>query len=310
MFLRIPVCRTQRNLDVTSRLRTASLGLVAAAGLLVAPLVFATAANAAVVSNVLFFSNEDYTDVTEEDATQIAGLEGQGATVTSFNGGDGSAAAWTAALADKQALVIPESDDIFDTAVLSIDAAAVIKAFVSGGGVLLLTTSYQAPLLSYITDVDYTSVWDTVGGEVWPLALDDAAFPAELGYSDGTYPVDISLWGEAQFNASFPVYYDDEANTGAVIGFPVGTGNVYTLAYDWYPGFDGDDEANRAVWNTVQGLLIPFIEVADPAVLPAAVPVLPETGVASDSPFWAVGAALLLMGAVAVTVTARRKATA
>lgn len=294
---------------MTSRLRSASLALAAAAGLLIAPLALASSASAAPVSNVLFFSNDDYTDVDDEDATQIAALQASGATVTTFDGGDGSAAAWTAAIAGKQAVVIPESGNILGTAVLSTEAAGVLKAFVSGGGTLLLPTSYQVELLSYLTDVDFTSSWTTLndGEATWPLAIDDPAFPAEIGYSDGTYPVDVSEWNEAQFAASFPVYYNGETQEGAVIGFPVGTGVIYTLAYDWYPGEDESDIVNRDLWNTVQGLLLPFVDVA-PA--PAVVPTLADTGAPLESSVLIAGAALLLMGTVALTVSARRKANA
>lgn len=277
---------------MTSRLRSASLALAAAAGLLIAPLALASSASAAPVSNVLFFSNDDYTDIEEEDLTQIAALQASGATVTAFDGGDGSAAAWTAAIAGKQAVVIPESSSIFESAALSAEAADVLKAFVAGGGTLLLPTEYQAPLLSYITDVDYASVWSTGGDSeaTWPLALDDPAFPAELGYSDGTYPIFTSEWADVHYNASFPVYYNGETEEGAVIGFPVGTGFIYTLAYDWYPGDEETDIANRDLWNIVQGLLLPFVDVA-----PAPAPQLADTGAPLESSVLVAGAALLLM---------------
>lgn len=297
---------------MTKRIRTAAVAIAGALGLLVAPIALAAPAAAAPLTNVLFFSNEDYTEPGPygEDETQIAALEALGRVVTVFDGGDGSATAWTAALAGQQALVIPESSEIFDTPVLSVAAADVIADFVAGGAVLLLPTEYQADLLSHITGVDYASVWITNEGSnsPWPRAFADESFPEQLAYSNGTYPVNVSLWDEEHYAAAFPVYYDFETGDLAVGGFPVGTGVIYTLAYDWYPGEDGDDVANRAVWNVVMGLLLDAEPAPGPVPVPQ--PELAATGSSVDTSIYIAGAAMLLLAGAAIIATSRRKASA
>lgn len=293
---------------MTSRIRTAALAVVTALGLVAAPIALAAPAAAAPLTNILFFSNDIYTDVAEEDATQIAALEAVTGVVTVFDGGDGSAEAWTTALAGQDALVIPESAEIYNTPVLSVAAADVIGAFLAAGGVALFPTEFQADLLSYLTGVDYATGWVTSdgSGDPWAYSGSDPAFPAELGYSDGTYSVDVSAWGPDQFDNSFPVYYNGDADFFAVAGFPVGDGVIYTLAYDWYPGDEGDDAANREVWNVVQGLLLGLVA---PAPAPAPAPELAATGSSVDTNVFLAGAAMLLLAGAALVVT-RRKARA
>lgn len=293
---------------MTKRIRTTIVALVGALGLLVAPIALAAPAAAAMVSNVLFFSNDDWTDPDQEDATQIAGLVAAGATVTTFDGGDGSAAAWAAQIAGKQVVVFPEFDSgIVGSDVLSVEALDVIADFVSAGGVLFLPSEYSDGIITDLTGVDFSTGWVNSGGSgPWPYSGEEnPAFPESLGYSDGTYPVGVGTWGPDQFDASFPLYYDGEADEFVVAGFPVGEGVIYVFAYDWYPGVEGDDEANRAEWNIVMGLLLPFIEVPDPVQ-----PQLAATGSSVDAGVLIAGALLLLVAGVAIIATPRRKASA
>ncbi|MGX5680948.1 LPXTG cell wall anchor domain-containing protein [Schumannella luteola] len=295
---------------MTKRIRTAAVAIVGALGLLVAPIALAAPAAAVIpATNVLFFSNGDYTDPAQEDATQIAAIEAFGITVTTFDGGDGSDVAWDAALTGMDALVIPESDVLLNSPVMSSAAAAVIGGFVNDGGLLFLPTENQEELISLITGVDFTSVWNTTSSSgPWPFAgPPEEGYPTELGYSNGTYTVDVSGWGPDQFTASFPVYYNGDTDEAAIIGFPVGDGTIYTLAYDWYPGDEGEDAPNRAVWNEVLGLLLGYETVA-PAPAPA--PELAATGSSVEPGLYVGGAALLLLAGAAVVIVARRKAAA
>lgn len=293
---------------MTKRIRAAIVALVGIVGLLFAPIALAAPAAAAMVSNVLFFSNDDWTDPDEEDATQIAALVAAGATVTTFDGGDGSAAAWAAQIAGKQVVVFPEMDSgIVGSAVLSAEALDVIADFVSAGGVLFLPSENAEEIISELTGVDFTTGWvnvETPGP--WPYAgPENPAFPESLSYSDGTYPIGVGTWGPEQFGASFPVYYEEETEEAAVAGFPVGDGVIYAFAYDWYPGMSDSDVTNRAQWNIVMGLLLPFVEVADPPK-----PELAATGSSVDQSILGAGAVLLLIGAAAIIATSRRKASA
>ncbi|MDO7880959.1 LPXTG cell wall anchor domain-containing protein [Antiquaquibacter soli] len=292
---------------MTQRIRTAAVAIAGALGLLVAPVALAAPAAAAYPAiNVLFFSNGDFTSPTSEDATQIAALEEVGATVTVFNGGDGLPATWTAALAGKDALVIPESSPLLNSIVLPVESAEVIADWVSAGGILLLPTVGQENLLSLITGVDFTSVWSTVGGGgPWPFLGGDSSFPAQLSYSNGTSPINISSWTDVQYEASGPVYFDEDTDELAVGAFPVDAGIIYTLAYDWYPGTEPTDITARADWNIVQGLLLGL-----PVDAPAPAPQLAATGSSVEPGLYVGGAALLLLAGAAVVIVARRKAVA
>lgn len=282
---------------------------MAAAGLALAPLALAGPASAQIVHRVVFFSNADYTNVGVNDANQISALESSGITVTVFDGGDGSAEAWSAAIEGMQGVVIPYSGNIYDTPVLSVAAAQVLQNYVSNGGTILLTTELQPELLSYLTGVDFTSVWWTVGsaGDTWPYVLPDPAFPAELAYTDAINAVDTSNWNDEQLNAVLPVYYSDDTVTAAVLAFGVGSGNIYTVGYDWYPGTEGSDAANRAAWNTVQGLLIPEAVESEPSLeSPAPGKELAATG--APVAFVAGAAAVVLASGIVTIVVSRRRA--
>ena len=286
---------------MTARLRTAALAVAAAAGLLVAPIALASSAAAAPVpsqAKILFFSNDAYTDPLEEDATQIAALTETGATVTAFDGGDGTGAAWSAALAGKDALVIPESGSIYLSPALDADAANVLYDFVFNGGRLILPTDYQAPLLSFLTDVDYTSSWSTNNSsETGILQVADPALPATVTYSDATYPVvNFATWTPELLAPLTPLYVN-EAGTQLFAGqWTVGAGKVSVLAYDWYPGEEAVDIAGRALWNQLLQ-----------ALTNVPVPALAATG--SEAPVAPVAAAfgLLLLGAVGIFAARARR---
>jgi hypothetical protein len=292
---------------MTARLRTAALAMAAAAGLLVAPIALASSAAAAPVpsqAQILFFSNPDVTDQVEEDPTQIAALEEAGNTVTVFDGGDGTAAAWSAALAGKDALVVPETDDdggnqLYPGPYLDGGAADVVYDFLYGGGRVVLPTAYEPELLSFLTMVDYTAVWnvnDSTGP--WLLEGADPALPAQLENANGTYPVlTFDTWSPEQLAAVTPLYVSEDGTELAAASWTVGAGTVSVLAYDWFP--DEGEAAVRAPWNV---LLQYLVNVPVPQLAATGAPIAPTT--------LALAAALLVLGAAAAGVTAvRRRAT-
>lgn len=290
---------------MTSRIRAAALALVAALGLIAAPLLVASSASAAVpsIASILVFSNPAWTDQAEEDATIIADLAETGATITTFDGGDGSAAAWTAALAGKHVLVIPESGNVYvpgGTAVISDEAAAVILAFTDAGGRVIISGGYNPDLVSYLTGLDYTSVWSTSGGgsEPWLLQVADPALPAELTYSDGTSPLTgYDTWPAELLAGITPLYVDATGVDVAAAMFPVGTGFVAYLAYDWFPDTAPESAASHLVWNVVLQYL---------ANVPVPEPALAETGVDSSIALTA-GAGFLFLGATALVLMRTRR---
>ncbi len=287
---------------MTSRLRTGALALVAVAGLLLAPLAMAGSAAAAVPSQakILFFSNSSYTDPANEDLTEIAALQEPGNTVTIFDGGDGTGPAWAAALAGQDVLVIPESSQLYLTPVFSAAAADVLYDFVFNGGRLILPTSIQSQLLTFLTGLDYASVWQTdETHDPGFLVVDDPNLPASVTYSDGTYPViNPSAWSEDMLEALTPLYVSEDGQQLHAGQWTLGTGTITVLAYDWFNGQTAEDIAGRALWNQ---LLQALTNVPVPAQLAA-------TG--SEAPVAPVFAAagLLLLGAAGIVVARSRRA--
>ena len=98
---------------MTRSLRSVAIGAVLA--VVATPFLALTAATAAPGDDVLVFSNPNVVDtspaaVEGELRNVVAALEDIGFAVTEFDGGDGSAAAWTAALAGIESVVFPESE--------------------------------------------------------------------------------------------------------------------------------------------------------------------------------------------------------
>lgn len=279
-------------------------------------------ATAATVENhILMFSNEDYTSAGQpgrEDDQTFAALGTTGATVTRFDGGDGSAAAWTAALANVDVLVFPESDAIYEpggSSVMSDDAAAVVKAWLSAGHTAFGTGGYShLGLVNYFTGLDYSDVWGTGGTETWNLQNTNPDLPATLpnvNASDGLNQFDD--WSTALSAPVTPIYLSADATNLGIGSFAVGTGAFVYVAYDFYPDPDDIDSGNTALWISA---LATLVDEAIPAavvtpVVPVAVvtPALAATG--ADLTGSALGAAgLLAVGAVLMLVIARRKKTA
>ncbi|BDI22058.1 hypothetical protein [Herbiconiux sp. L3-i23] len=230
--------------------------LGAAIALIAAPFVGASAASALPAPDpdlgILVFSKEGFTDPDEEDADISAELALIGS-VTTFDGGDGSAAAWTAALADQDVVVFPEGLVYADggTDVMSEEAVVVVKDWVSAGRTALGTGSYtHGDLVDVLTGVDYTDVWSNgrTGGE-WSLQLDDATLPTTLpnaNYAGGLLA--YSTWSDAQKASVTPVYLSDDDNLG-VASFSVGGGQFLYYAYDWFPAANEATNGVRAAWN-------------------------------------------------------------
>ncbi|MGX5680947.1 LPXTG cell wall anchor domain-containing protein [Schumannella luteola] len=296
---------------MTQRIRTAAVAIAGALGLLVAPVVLAAPAAAAPLTQVLFFSNDLYTDVDQEDAAWIAALEASGATVTVFDGGDGSATAWATALTGQQVLAFPEhSDELFNNAIKE-DGANSIASWVAAGGLILASSDYDFILTSVVTGIDYTDVPD-YGADFygpWPRLTDFfPGAPDALESANGTTAYNSFFWTAEQLSIYTPLYaVDDPANedNSWVSGlFRAGAGGVIYLGYDWYP--DEEELELQAVWNAyVEAIL----EAGLPPVAPPA-PQLAATGSSVDSGLYIGGAALLLLAGAAVVIVARRKAAA
>ncbi len=307
---------------MTRSLRAVAIG--AALAIAATPFLGLTAATAAPGQAVLVFANGAVSDDNpgaEIDQT-IAGLEANDATVTTFDGGDGSAAAWTAALTDIDVLVFPEAErgqpyyTPGGTAWISDDAVAVIAGWTEAGGdvILMGTILSNAPavLLDALSGLDFSSVWAVDDGGT-PLQLVDptTGLPAELEYADGTYPIiDVDSWPAALTDGLTPIYLTADG-TGLGIGrWTLGAGSFSYYAWDFFPWFDPSVPETLEVveaWYAALGELLDLAlgQVVEPEPEPAAAPELAATGF--DAAGAVIAGALLLAGAALIVV--RRRAT-
>lgn len=225
--------------------------IAAAAAMSIASTVMVAVPSHATVS-IVMFSNADYTDTTEEDIDMAAALDDLG-TVTTFDGGDGSAADWAAALSGATALVIPEAgegDDLFGSAALSEEAADVIAEFVADGNPVIMTGAYTTTdLIDHIQGVSRT--WDdNAVDDVWNLNIVSDELPETLPNAD--YAGGISNWQEWSLEdreGVTPVYIDAARSNVAVAAFAHGDGFAFYYGYDWYPNSDDVDSGAREAWN-------------------------------------------------------------
>ncbi len=296
---------------MTPRLRRGMAALIAALALVIAPVLTATSASAAepVTTNTLFFSRDGFTDIDQEDLTMIAGLTDSGIVVTVFDGGDGSAAAWVAALAGNGVLVIPETSSSTPvwtsggTSAMSDEAAAAVLAFVTAGGTVILGGSENEQLLSYLTGIDYDGNWNDGGtAGPWDLQIVEPALPAQLTNSNGTYPIDsFGTWSAELLAGVIPLYTGDSGAEMAAGKFPVGAGFVYSFAYDWYPGDETEDIDGRVLWNQ----LLVWAATGTAGAAPAA-PALADTGL-DTTILWTGALGLMMLGVAGVLVARTRK---
>ena len=288
---------------MTSRIRTAALALVAIIALVSAPLLVTSSASAATPdTHVLMFSNSAYGDTNpgQEDERTLTALQGSGATVTTFDGGDGSDTAWTAALAGIHVLVFPEGTNYTPggTSVISDAAMAVIKSWVVAGGVMIGTGGYgHLAVVNFLTGLDYSSVWgddSSPGGLGWVLQTANPDLPATLfdvSYTGGQEFFDT--WTPDLLAPLTPLYVSPDGTSLGVGTWAVGSGSFSYVAWDWFNG----GGATMADWDLVLQSLIPTV---------AAAPALAATGSTVSTPLLGAGAFVLLAGAVLMFVARRR----
>ena len=298
-----------------TRSRTHLIALASVGALLAAPLLAVAPANAAIPgSNVLFVSNAAFSDTTQEDAETLASIETTDAVVTVFDGGDGSAAAWTTALAGIDIIVIPEAERglIYasgGTSVMSDAAAAVVKSWVTAGGNVIGLGAYSHLLfVNYLTGLDYAGVWGSdyaPGGEWERQPAANATMPAAIpnvDYSGGLAGFD--LWPAGLSAPVTPWYLSSDGTNLGVGSFAIGAGSYVYVAYDWFPDDADLDSGARGIWDTV---LQSFFTM--PVVAPPVVPEGPElaaTGV--DLGIVPIGSVLLVLGLIALSVARLRSA--
>jgi hypothetical protein len=226
-------------------------GVFAAAG--PAPLASAVDPSGPVV---LEFSKSGCTDPAEEDADIKVALEVISASVTLFDGGDGSLTAWTTALTGVDVLVIPEGGFFDCASAVSPDAQAYIKTWVQSGKTVLGTGSYtHVDFVNYMSGIDYSLVWADGGLanailNPWTRQVSSTTLPATVpnaNYAGGLR--NYSTYSAAQKAIMTPIYYSAGEDNLGVVQFRFGSGDFLYYAYDWYPSPADVSSGARADWN-------------------------------------------------------------
>lgn len=243
------------------------LGAVALIGTLAVPLPAAAAPG----DDVLVFSNPNVVDTSlvvsgGEYEWISAAITAEGFDVFPFDGGDGTAAAWTTALTDIEVFVLPEQeegyfyDPLSPPAWLSEAAKDALVDWIQSGGTMLLSSACDPEEISVLNDatgVDFDGSIEC-NGVSSSRFIDDVALPAGLDRLSRTVGFNLSTMTEAQRDA-VTVWYagldDDcgiETDVMAAGVFAAGSGNVSYLGWDYFPQASGD----QASWNAVLASMI------------------------------------------------------
>ena len=208
-------------------------------------------ASASGSSSALFIDTAyvDYlpADTGSEAANLEATIDFIGAPATTFTGITG--VEWTAAIAGKNTLLIPELNaDLF----AALDAAAVtaITNFVNGGGTLIVIEAPVIPLLNGVFGFTIATAIDTGPANLAAAAIGTpfAGGPASL--------LNLSATGALSI-ASLPVgsraIYVDSTNADSswVTVIPVGSGQIVHIGWDWFNA--APVGANDGGWVDVLG---------------------------------------------------------
>lgn len=252
-------------------LRSASVvGALALVGALSLP----TAAQAAPGDDVLVFSNSFVVDTGSgvgggEYEWISAAIGAAGYVAIPFDGGDGQAATWSAALADVDYFVLPDQEmgDFYDPGTppswLGADAWGVLIDWIQAGGTFLVSgtcTGEQAgtgDILNAAVGVDYQGVlgncYEPGSSTRW---IGDSSLPATLDDVNGTYAMRLADFSPEQL-APLTVWYSSAGCGGELLTvgeFAAGSGRVVFEAWDYFN--DTGNTAGQADWNDVLPALL------------------------------------------------------
>lgn len=208
--------------------------------------------------DVVVFSNDGFTDPSEEDwdiTTVLLTITKQ---VVVTNGGDATATTWQTLLSGTEVLVLPEGSNWRSggTAAISDAAMGVIADWTEAGGLIIGTGSYDhADVVSELTGVDYSDLFSNndglyEGDAAWDLQISDPELPNTVPNGDYTGGlVGFSAWPAEAQGLVVPVYYDADEDNLAVGAFVIGSGTYVYMAYDWFPDEDELTNGVRADWD-------------------------------------------------------------
>ena len=184
---------------------------------------------------VAVFDDGAYVDTVDDspaeaEATNVkASLTSLGHQVSAFQGT--SAAAWSAAVAGRQELVIPELEKGDLAAALDESAQGVVAAFVAGGGTLIKMVA-QPRDLGFLNEVfNYTM---STGGVVGPFAIRSDAIGTRFQQGPGLLLSNSTVLGlQGLAGNARTIYQDGDTGDPVVASIPFGSGSVIVLGWDW-----------------------------------------------------------------------------
>lgn len=263
-----------------TRLRAALVGFLAAALGVAGALAVPAAASADPGDDVLIFSNPDVVDATNpgdgggEYNWISQAVAAAGYTVIPFDGGDGEASTWQAALEDVEVFLLPEQENgpFYDPDAppswMSEAAKDVLVDWVRSGGTMIVsgicayessTASRIEYLIGEMVGVSYNGRFlGCTGPSTSVRFIDDDGLPETLGWLDGTYTMRLDGLTAEQL-APLTVWYAGVACVEelAVGEFAAGAGRIGFEAWDYYYEVDYDpDTTGQDDWNLVLAALI------------------------------------------------------
>ena len=248
-------------------------------------------------ADIALFNNTTYVgwnpgNSGDEASNVFATLEAQGNTVSTFTGI--TAADWTAAVAGKSVLVIPELESGDLASAIDASARAAIAAFVDGGGTLFMFGSSAQEAYDLLNATFTWTLSTDNQTELYPITTDAIGTVFEGGPATLPYNNDTSAMNPLTLPPGTKVIYEDADGSTVVPMIPEGSGLVIFFGWDWY---------DAQPTGTLDG---GWLEVMDRAVSAAGgfqgsgapIPTLSQ---------WGVITLVLIIGTLGVFMVARRR---
>lgn len=233
-------------------------------------------------ANVVVFNDGAYVDntaITGEATREIATLNSQGHTVTTFTGI--TAATINAATAGQDTLIIPEQQNASLGPALSGPAIAAIVAFVNGGGQFIVHGGASRDTVLLNTLFGFTTV---SGANLSGAVLTGPTAVTGISNTESITTASLPVGTNA-------IYTDAGGLNTAVFDLNVGLGRVSYIGYDWFDALPTG--AADSGWLNVLDTLIVARSASD-------VPTLSE---------WALILLVLMMGLVGMKFGRNNKGT-
>lgn len=211
---------------------------------------------------IALFDNGSYVDSSSgaqyaESDTLQATLRSQGHTVTTFTGT--TAAAFSAALAGADLLVVPEQENGQLAPALAADARQVIRGYVESGHGFIAMGTFVDRAASLINAISGRALDDDGVGQTSLVAANALGTPFAGGpatLNAPSYTVGAYLSGLRPGEAIYA-----NASMASVAVLPLGTGRIGYLGWDWF--YAAPNATQDGGWLTVLDRMVAHLSVSD-----------------------------------------------